>query len=81
MRLAIDYRKEIINLSKELPNDKLKELVDFAQFLKAEKGRFTYMQVRDSAEHVRKLRAEEGKRLKSGRKFIEELIEWQKSNS
>jgi hypothetical protein len=50
MRLAIDYRKEIINLSKELPNDKLKELVDFAQFLKAEKGRFTYMQVRDSAE-------------------------------
>jgi len=30
---------------------------------------------------VKKLRIKEGKRVKSGEKFIEELIEWQKSNS
>jgi hypothetical protein len=39
------------------------------------------MQVKDSAEYVRKLRDREGKRAKSGKNFIEELIQWQKSNS
>ena len=81
MGLAIDYRREIGNLSKELPDDELRELVDFAQFLKARKEGFNYMQVRDSAEYVRKLRIKEGERVKTGRKFIEELIKWQKSNS
>jgi hypothetical protein len=81
MSVAIDYRKEITNLSKELPDQDLRELIDFAQFLKAKKEGFTYMRVRDSAEYVRKLRAKEGERVKSGRKFIGELIEWQKSNS
>jgi uncharacterized protein YfkK (UPF0435 family) len=81
MGLAIDYRKEIINVSKELPEEKLKELVDFAQFLKAKKERFSYMEVKDSAEYVRKLREEEGKKFKSGKEFIEELIKWQKSES
>lgn len=80
MGTAIDYRKEIINLTKELPDNKLIELIDFAQFLKAKKEGFTYMQVRDSAEYVRKLRIKEGKKVKSGRRFIEELIQWQKSN-
>jgi uncharacterized protein YfkK (UPF0435 family) len=81
MRIAIDYKKEIINVSKELPEEKLKELVDFAQFLKAKKKRFSYMEVKDSAEYLRKLREEEGKKFKSGRDFIEELIKWQKSES
>lgn len=81
MGLAIDYRKEIINVSKELPEEKLKELVDFAQFLKAKKERFSYMEVKDSAEYVRKLREEEGKKFKSGKEFIEELIKWQKLES
>jgi hypothetical protein len=81
MGLAIDYRKEIINVSKVLPEEKLKELVDFAQFLKAKKERFSYMVVKDSAEYVRKLREEEGKKFKSGKEFIEELIKWQKSES
>ena len=81
MRIAIDYRKEIINVSKELPEEKLKELIDFAQFLKAKKKRFSYMEVKDSAEYVRKLRQEEGKKFKSGKDFIEELIKWQKLGS
>ena len=79
MGLAIDYRKEIINVSKELPEEKLKELVDFAQFLKAKKERFSYVEVKDSVEYVTKLREEEGKKFKSGKDFIEELIKWQKS--
>ena len=81
MRIAVDYKKEIINVSKELSEEKLKELVDFAQFLKAKKKRFSYMEVKDSAEYLRKLREEEGKKFKSGRDFIEELIKWQKSES
>lgn len=74
------YRKEIIHLAKKLPEDKLRELVDFAQFLKAKNEGFTYRHVRDGAEYVRKLRVKEGERVKSGKKFIEELVEWQKSN-
>ena len=81
MGVTLDYKKEIINLTKELPEEKLRELIDFAQFLKAKNEGFTYIQVRDSAEYVRKLRIKEGKRVKSGKEFIEELIEWQKSNS
>jgi hypothetical protein len=81
MSVTIDYRKEIVNLSRELPDGELRELIDFAQFLKAKKEGFTYIQVRDSAEYVRKLRTRERKRAKSGKNFIEELIQWQKSNS
>jgi hypothetical protein len=81
MGVTINYRKEIVNLSRELPDGELRELVDFAQFLKAKKEGFTYMQVKDSTEYVRKLRNREGKRAKSGKNFIEELIQWQKSNS
>jgi len=81
MSVTIDYRKEIVNLSRELPNGELRELIDFAQFLKSKKEGFSYFQVGDSAEYVRKLRAKEGKKFRSGKDFIEELIEWQKLNS
>ncbi len=81
MGVAVDYKKEIINLTKKLPDDKLKELIDFAQFLKAKQEGFTYMQVRDSAEYIRSLRIREGRMVKSGKRFIEELVKWQKSNS
>jgi len=80
MGLAINYRNQIINLSKDLPNDKLKELIDFAHFLKAKEEGFTYKAMMDSTEYVKKMRTKEGERTKSGKKFIEELIEWQKSN-
>ena len=81
MGLAIDYRKEIVNVSKELPEEKLRELADFARFLRTKREKFSLAQVRDSAEYVRKLREEEGRRFKSGKEFIEELIKWQKSES
>ncbi len=81
MGLAIDYRKEIANMSKELPEEKLRELADFARFLRTKREKFSLAQVRDSAEYVRKLREEEGRRFKSGKEFIEELIKWQKSES
>lgn len=80
MGVATNFKEEIISLVKELPKDKLTELIDFAYFLKAKKEGFSYMQVKDSAEYVKRLRIKEGKRAESGRKFIEELIEWQKSN-
>lgn len=81
MGVAIDYRKEIINVSKELPEERLKELVDFARFLKAKKEKFSFARVIDSTEYVRKLREQEGKKFKSGKEFIEDLIKWQKSES
>jgi hypothetical protein len=81
MSVGMDYREEIVNLSKELPDHELREVIDFALFLKARKQGFSYMEVKESTEYVRNLRVREGKRVKSGRKFIEELIEWQKSNS
>ncbi|MFZ3091209.1 MAG: hypothetical protein WA240_11380 [Nitrospirota bacterium] len=80
MGVAINYKKEIIGLVSELPKDKLSELIDFAYFLKAKKEGFSYIQAKDSAEYVKELRIKEGKKVKSGKKFIEELIEWQKSN-
>ncbi len=79
MGTTIEYKKEIINLIEELPKEKLRELIDFARFLKSKRKGFTYRQVDDSAEYVRNLRAKEGKRVKSGERFVEELIEWQKS--
>jgi hypothetical protein len=43
--------------------------------------KFSFAQVINSAEYVRKLREQEGKKFKSGKEFIEELIKWQKSES
>jgi hypothetical protein len=80
MGVAAGYKKEIINITKRLPDDKLKVLIDFAQYLRA-KEEFTYIKVGDSTAYVRELRRKEIKRVKSGKRFIEELIEWQKSNS
>jgi len=76
-----DYKKELINIARDLPDREVKEVLDFVQFLKAKKEGFSYMQIKDSAEYVRALRMREGKRVKSGKRFIEELIAWQKSES
>jgi len=77
MNLSTDYRKEISNLSRELPSEELKKILDFALFLKAKRQGFSFGQVGDSAAYVRGVRAKEGKRLKSANRFIEELVEWQ----
>jgi len=80
MGLAVKYKKEIINITRDLPDDKLKELVNFAQFLRAKGEEFSYMDVIDSAAHVSKMRRKQAKEAKTAKSFIEELIEWQKSN-
>ncbi len=80
MGLAVKYKKEIINITRDLPDDKLKELINFAQFLKAKEEEFSYMDVIDSAAYVSKTRRKQAKKAKTGKSFIEELIEWQKSN-
>jgi len=81
MSVAVDYKKEIMDLTRYLSKDELKELIDFARFLKDKEVGFTYTQVKDSAEYIRDLRIKEGGRVRSGKKFIKELIEWQKSAS
>jgi hypothetical protein len=81
MATAVKYKKEIMNLTKDLPENELKELIDFAEFLKAKKEKPVFMQVRDSAVFIRKLRTSEAKRVKTGKRFIEELMEWQKLRS
>lgn len=78
---ATDYKKELVNLTRDLPDKEVKEVLDFVQFLKAKKEGFNYMQIKDSVEYVKALRMREGKRVKSGKRFIEELIAWQKSES
>ncbi|MCX5811364.1 MAG: hypothetical protein NT178_02305 [Proteobacteria bacterium] len=82
MRSMIAQRvNEIADLAKGLPESALEELFDFAQFLKIKKQGFSYKEVADSAEYMRSLRLREGKKIKSGQMFIQELIEWQKSSS
>lgn len=81
MGAVISYKKQIMDLTEELSGDKLKELLDFAEFLKAKKEGFTYMQVKDSAAYVRELRIKDARRVKTGKKFLNEILEWQKSNS
>ena len=80
MGLAVNYKKEIINITRDMPNDKLKVLINFAQFLKAKEEEFSYTDITDSAEYVKELRKKQAKKVKTGKRFIEELIEWQKSN-
>ena len=81
MGIAINYKKEIVNLTNELPESRIKELIDFAKFLKLKEEGFSYKQVGDSGVYVKKLRDKEGRRIRSGKKYIEELIAWQKSSS
>jgi len=79
MGTTIKYKKQIIDLTKDLAEDKVKELITFAQFLRAKQEGFSYSQIEDSAEYVRKLRLKENKQSITAKNYIEELIEWQKS--
>lgn len=81
MATGLKYKKEIMNLTEELPENKLKELIDFAEFLKAKSEGVSFMRAGDSAAFVRNLRMKEAKRARTGKRFIEELMEWQKSKS
>ena len=81
MATAIKYKKEIINLTKGLPENKLRQLIDFAEFLKTKSEENNFMQAVDSAAFIRRFRIKEAKRVKTGKSFIKEIIEWQKSDS
>lgn len=81
MSVTTDYKRELMTITKDLPDKEVREVLDFARFLKAKKEGFSYVQIKDSTEYVRTLRAKEGKRVKSAKKFIDELVEWQKSAS
>jgi hypothetical protein len=80
MSVMTDYQRQILDLTKGLPNEKIEVLIDFAQFLKTKRKPFFYSQVEDSAEYMENLRKKEGRKVRSGKKFIEELIEWQRLN-
>jgi predicted secreted protein len=79
MGTAINFQKQIIDLTKDLTADKVKELITFAQFLRAKQEGFSYAQIEDSAEYVRKLRLKETSQSRTGKNYIEEIIKWQKS--
>lgn len=81
MSVITNYKRELMTITQELPDKEVREVLDFARFLKAKKEGFSYAQVKDSTEYVRTLRAKDGKKGKSAKKFIDELIEWQKSAS
>jgi len=81
MSVITNYKRELMTITQDLPDKEVREVLNFARFLKAKKTGVSYTQVKDSAEYVRTLRAKEGKKVKSAKKFIDELIEWQKSES
>ena len=85
MQLKSDYQAKIQNIAKMLPEEKLGEVLDFMEFLYRKEREFNYTSVENSAEYVRKLREQESftpeGKLKNGREFLKELIEWQESNS
>jgi L-rhamnose mutarotase len=80
MATAIKYKKQIMDLTNNLSEDKVVELINFAQFLKAKQEGFSYVQIEDSAEYVRKMRSKERRQKTTGKNYIAEIIEWQKSD-
>ena len=80
MATAIKYKKQIMDLTNNLSEDKVVELINFAQFLKAKQEEFSYVQIEDSAEYVRKMRSKERRQKTTGKNYIDEIIEWQKSD-
>jgi len=80
MPATINYRNEIIRLTNDLPGTKLKELFDFALFLKVKEQHVALTQIKDSAAYVKKMRIKEGKKAGTGKKFIESLMTWQNSD-
>ncbi len=80
-----DSQARIQDIAKMLPPEKLREVLDFMEFLYQKEKKFVYTRVENSAEYVRSLR-EKGSvtqkgQEKEGQEFLKELIEWQESNS
>ena len=85
MQQTSDCQTEIKNIAKMLPPEKLKEVLNFMEFLYQKEKGFDYIGVENSAEYVRKLREKQSftqdGQQKDGHEFLKELIEWQESNS
>jgi hypothetical protein len=80
-----DSQDRIQNIAKMLPPEKLREVLDFMEFLYQKEKQFVYSSVENSAEYVRSLREKESVTQKGQQKdiqeFLKELIEWQESSS
>jgi hypothetical protein len=80
-----ESQARIQEIAKMLPPEKLREVIDFMEFLHQKEKKFVYTSVENSAEYVRSLREKESGthkgREKDGQEFLRELIEWQESNS
>ena len=80
-----DSQTRIQDIAKMLPPEKLREVLDFMEFLYQKEKKFAYTSVENSAEYVRNLREKESYtqegQQKDGQEFLKELIEWQESNS
>jgi len=85
METIDDRQAKIQDVARMLPAEKLQEVLDFMEFLYQKEKGLDYMKVENSAEYVRMLREKEsvtkGGQQKDGQVFLEELIEWQESNS
>lgn len=79
--MKTDYKKEISGLIEGMSTARLRQVLEFVNFLRTREKGFSYKTVADSAEYVRKLRSDETAHMKSGGEFIKELIRWQESNS
>lgn len=80
-----DSQDRIQDMAKMLPPEKLREVLDFMEFLYQKEKQFVYSSVENSAEYVRSLREKESATQKGQQKdsqeFLKELIEWQESSS
>lgn len=85
MEQTSNCQTEIKKIAKMLPPEKLREVLNFMEFLYQKQKGFDYTGVENSAEYVRRLREKQSftqdGQQKDGREFLKELIEWQKSNS
>jgi len=80
-----DSQARIQDIAKMLPPEKLREVLDFMEFLYQKEKFFVYTSVENSAEYIRSVRKKESVtqkgQQKDGQEFLKELIEWQESNS
>jgi hypothetical protein len=80
-----DQQAKIQQMARMLPPEKLREVIDFMEFLYQRDKESDYTSVENSVDYVRILRekdsvTKDGK-PKDGQEFLKELIEWQESNS
>jgi len=74
-----DSQARIQDIAKMLPPEKLREVLDFMEFLYQKEKKIVYTSVENSTEYVRSLREKESVtqkgQQKDGREFLTELTE------